>query len=115
VQERVRLMVNRHNSSANEISLEEVERTLGLKIFWKLGNDYETVIRSINTGEPLILDRRGSAFAAGPQGAGRGDRRARRRHQREARRLAGIRRLFGVRRRRRMASERPAPVVADSS
>jgi pilus assembly protein CpaE len=63
VTEKVRLVVNRHNSSANEISLDEVERTLALKIFWKLGNDYETVIRSINTGEPLILDPRASAFA----------------------------------------------------
>jgi pilus assembly protein CpaE len=61
--ERVRLVINRHNSSANEISLAEVERTLGLPIFWKLGNDYETVIRSINTGEPLILDARVSEFA----------------------------------------------------
>jgi pilus assembly protein CpaE len=61
--EKVRLVVNRHNSSANEISLDEVERTLGLKIFWKLGNDYETVIRSINTGEPLVLEARSSDFA----------------------------------------------------
>jgi pilus assembly protein CpaE len=63
MEEKLRLVVNRHNSSANEISLDEVERTLGLKIYWKLGNDYETVIRAINTGEPLILDGKGSTFA----------------------------------------------------
>ncbi len=61
--DRVRLVLNRHNASGNEIGPEEVERTLGLNIFWKLGNDYETVIRSINTGEPLILGAKGSAFA----------------------------------------------------
>jgi pilus assembly protein CpaE len=61
--DRVRLVINRHNSSANEISLSEVERTLGLNIFWKLSNDYEAVIRSINTGEPLMLDGKVSTFA----------------------------------------------------
>jgi pilus assembly protein CpaE len=63
VNDKLRLVVNRHNSSASEISLEEVERTLGLKIFWKLANDYEVVIRSINTGEPLILEAKNSTFA----------------------------------------------------
>jgi pilus assembly protein CpaE len=95
VGDRVRLLVNRHDSSANEISVEEVERTLGLKVFWKLSNDYETVIRSINTGEPLILDARASALArdiralgaeiTGLGGAGNGRRGA----------LGGLRRLFG--------------------
>jgi pilus assembly protein CpaE len=60
--ERVRLVVNRYNSAGTDIQLEEVERTLGLKIFWKLGNDYETALHAINTGEPLILDGKGSAL-----------------------------------------------------
>jgi pilus assembly protein CpaE len=56
MKERVRLVINRHDSRANEITLEEVERTLGMKVFWKLANDYEAVIHSINAGEPLILN-----------------------------------------------------------
>ena len=36
----VRLIVNRYNSE-RDISLGDVERTLGLKVFPTLGNDYE--------------------------------------------------------------------------
>jgi pilus assembly protein CpaE len=62
VSDKVRIIVNRHNSSATEISAAEVERALELQIFWKLSNDYEAVIRSINTGQPIALDGRGSAI-----------------------------------------------------
>jgi pilus assembly protein CpaE len=61
--DKVRLLVNRHNSTANEITEAEVEQTLGLKVFWKLSNDYQNVINSINLGEPLALDPKGSPFA----------------------------------------------------
>jgi hypothetical protein len=44
------------------ISLDEVHRTLGLDVHWKLSNDYETVINSINAGAPLMLNGRKSAF-----------------------------------------------------
>jgi pilus assembly protein CpaE len=62
VENRVRLVVNRFNS-ANEITLDEVEKTLGIKVFWKLANDYEVVMRSINSGEPLVLEGRDAGFA----------------------------------------------------
>jgi pilus assembly protein CpaE len=61
MKEKVRLVVNRHDSSVTEISADEVERTLGLSTYWRLGNDYETVIRSINSGEPLVLSANGSS------------------------------------------------------
>jgi pilus assembly protein CpaE len=95
LKERVRLVVNRYHPD-NPITLNEVERTLGMPVHWKLANDYETVIHAINSGEPLILNGRGSAFAANlralgaeitglkPSGAQPG-------------RLAGLRRFFGAR------------------
>lgn len=88
--ERVRLVVNRYHPD-NVISIEEVHRTLGLDVHWKLSNDYENVIYSINAGEPLMLSGRASPYrndlrALGAEIAGlqpAGDRRA-----------GGLRRLF---------------------
>jgi pilus assembly protein CpaE len=54
-EEHVRLIVNRYNS-ASDISLKDVEHTLGLPIFRALSNDYEGVSRSINTGKPIVLN-----------------------------------------------------------
>jgi pilus assembly protein CpaE len=53
-EDHVRLIVNRYNS-ASDISLKDVEHTLGLPIFRALSNDYEGVSRSINTGKPIVL------------------------------------------------------------
>src|SRR5690606_29788816 len=59
--ERVRLVVNRYHAN-DVISLEEVERTIGMPIFSTLSNDYESVIRSINSGQPVINNEK-SPFA----------------------------------------------------
>jgi pilus assembly protein CpaE len=53
-EDHIRLIVNRYNS-ASDISLKDVEHTLGLSIFRALSNDYEGVSRSINTGKPIVL------------------------------------------------------------
>lgn len=58
---RVRLIVNRYHPN-EVISLEEVERTLGMKVYATLANDYDAVIRSINSGQPVI-DNDKSPFA----------------------------------------------------
>jgi pilus assembly protein CpaE len=50
----VRLIVNRYNSS-NDISLRDVEQTIGLKVYRTLSNDFEGVSRSISTGKPIVL------------------------------------------------------------
>jgi pilus assembly protein CpaE len=50
----LRLVVNRYQSS-DPISLKEIERTLGLSVFWTLGNDFETVMNSINAGKPVVM------------------------------------------------------------
>jgi len=53
----VRLVVNRFQPD-NDITLDDVERSLGMEIYWTLPNDYDSVIYSINTGQPVILDER---------------------------------------------------------
>jgi pilus assembly protein CpaE len=63
LKERVKLVVNRYHPD-NAISLDEVQRTLGLDVHWKLSNDYENVIHAINSGEPLLASGRSSPFAA---------------------------------------------------
>ncbi len=51
----IRLIINRYNAD-NDISIEDVERTLGLKSYGKISNDYEAVISAINTGKPIVLN-----------------------------------------------------------
>jgi Flp pilus assembly CpaE family ATPase len=65
----IRLIVNRYNSD-NDISLRDVEHTLGLKVFRSLSNDYEGVTRSINTGKPIVLNG-DSKYGADLQALGR--------------------------------------------
>jgi pilus assembly protein CpaE len=54
--ERLRLVLNRYHDDGL-IRVEDIERTLGMKVFHTIGNDYDAVVRSINTGVPIILDR----------------------------------------------------------
>jgi len=54
-EEHIRLVVNRYNSE-NDITLEDVSRTLGMPVFRTLRNDYEEVSRSITTGKPIVLN-----------------------------------------------------------
>jgi len=51
----IRLVVNRYHPE-NDISLEDVQRTLGIAVFHSLSNDYEGVSRSISTGKPIVLN-----------------------------------------------------------
>lgn len=61
VEERLRLVLNRYESRGM-ISADEVESMLGLEIYWKLRNDYDSVLLAANTGEPVVLTQ-GSEFA----------------------------------------------------
>jgi Flp pilus assembly CpaE family ATPase len=65
----VRLIVNRYNA-ANDISLKDVEHTIGLKVYRTLSNDYEGVSRSISTGKPIVLSG-DSKYGADIQALGR--------------------------------------------
>jgi pilus assembly protein CpaE len=51
----IRLVVNRYHPE-NDISLDDVQRTLEMPVFSTLCNDYEGVSRSINTGTPIVLN-----------------------------------------------------------
>ena len=53
--EQIRLVVNRFQPES-QISLEDVQRTIGLKVFATIGNDYEALIQSINSGKPIVLN-----------------------------------------------------------
>ena len=48
-------MVNRYHPD-DDISLEDVEQTLGIAVYRTLSNDYEGVSRSISTGKPIVLN-----------------------------------------------------------
>lgn len=50
--DRLRLVVNRYHPD-DVISLDDVHRTVGLKVYWTLSNDYEAVSRAINSGNPV--------------------------------------------------------------
>jgi pilus assembly protein CpaE len=81
-EEQLRLIVNRYQADG-DISLDDVSRTLGLKVFWTVSNDYIAVVESINTGKPIVLNGNSAytrdikalgAQIAGlrPEGTGRG-------------------------------------------
>lgn len=53
--ERIRLLLNRFEKGG-EVTTKEVERSLGLPVYATLSNDYEAVIRSLNTGKPVVLN-----------------------------------------------------------
>lgn len=51
--EKIRLLVNRHEKSS-DISLEDVEQTLGTKVYKTVPNSFNAVAASVNQGIPLI-------------------------------------------------------------
>jgi len=57
----LRIVVNRYQQS-DPITLKEIEKTLGIPVYWTLANDYESVMNSINSGKPVVLSEK-SAFA----------------------------------------------------
>ncbi|MDX1673640.1 MAG: AAA family ATPase [Longimicrobiales bacterium] len=52
--ERLRLVVNRYNAKSL-VSLDDIEETLGIEVYWTLTNDFDSVITSISAGQPLVL------------------------------------------------------------
>jgi pilus assembly protein CpaE len=55
--DRIRLVVNRFQED-DLIPLKDVQSTLEIEAYSTLANDYESVIRSINSGKPVALDRK---------------------------------------------------------
>lgn len=65
--DRVRLVVNRY-AEEQEISRDDVERTLGLKVFATLAADTENAAHAINTGKPIALAAPSSRFVRDVKG-----------------------------------------------
>lgn len=59
---RIEVVVNRY-LKGQAATLEEVEKTLGCRIFWLFPNDFESTMESINRGTPLMRYNPRSAFA----------------------------------------------------
>jgi len=53
--ERIRLLLNRFEKGG-EVTTKEVERSIGLPVYSTLSNDFEAVMRSLNTGKPVVLN-----------------------------------------------------------
>lgn len=51
--ERIRMIVNRY-SKGGEISLEDIERTVGQKVAWTVPNSYVAAASSVNLGIPML-------------------------------------------------------------
>lgn len=60
--EKVRIIINRYHKKSI-ISLEEAEKSINKKIFWRIHNDYITTMAAINQGKPLSLVAGGSELA----------------------------------------------------
>jgi pilus assembly protein CpaE len=56
------LVINRYDPSG-EVTIPDIEKSLQLPVFATLANDYESVIASINTSKPVILNGKSSPYA----------------------------------------------------
>ncbi len=52
--DKVKILVNRYGLETGQISLKKAQDTIGREIFWKLPNDYRTMVEVRNNGVPLI-------------------------------------------------------------
>jgi pilus assembly protein CpaE len=51
--QKMEFVVNRYTKGGT-LSIEEVEKTLGKKIYWLFPNDFDDIVSSINRGAPLV-------------------------------------------------------------
>ena len=52
-EEKVRIVVNRYQKNSS-ISLDEFEKELDQKIFWKIPNDFRTATEALNQGKTFV-------------------------------------------------------------
>lgn len=62
----IRLIVNRY-SPDSEVTIEDLEQSVEMEVFWTVANDYGSVSYAINSGKPLIM-KPGSTCARELQG-----------------------------------------------
>ena len=53
--DKIRIVLNRMGIADNEISLNKALETIGRDVYWKLPNDYATMVESRNDGIPLCM------------------------------------------------------------
>jgi len=49
--EKIQVIINRY-AKKSDVTLEEAEKTLKTRIFWKVPNDYKFAVSAINNGKP---------------------------------------------------------------
>jgi pilus assembly protein CpaE len=54
LKDKIKIVVNRSGLENGQISLKKAQETIGGEIFWKLPNDYRTMVEMRNNGVPLI-------------------------------------------------------------
>ncbi len=52
--DKIKLILNRHEKKSTDIRLEDLEQTMGMKIFRAIPNSYDAVAASVNQGVPII-------------------------------------------------------------
>ena len=57
--DKIKLILNRHEKST-DIRLEDLEQTMGMKVFRAIPNSYDAVAASVNQGVPIIKLSRGN-------------------------------------------------------
>jgi pilus assembly protein CpaE len=56
--DKIKVIVNRAGLDQNQIGLKKAQETIGRDIFWKIPNDYRTMVEVRNNGVPLIEQAR---------------------------------------------------------
>jgi pilus assembly protein CpaE len=58
--DKIKLILNRYEKKTTDIRLEDLEQTMGMKIFRAIPNSYDAVAASVNQGVPIIKLSRGN-------------------------------------------------------
>jgi pilus assembly protein CpaE len=59
---RLHIAVNRYIKGGT-LSVEEVEKTLGRRIYWLFPNDFNDIVSSINRGIPIVKHQSSAPFS----------------------------------------------------
>ena len=58
--DKIKLILNRHEKKSTDIRLEDLEQTMGMKVFRAVPNSYDAAAASVNQGVPIIKLNRGN-------------------------------------------------------
>jgi pilus assembly protein CpaE len=63
--DKIKLILNRHEKKGADIRLEDLEQTMGMKVFRAIPNSYDAVAASVNQGVPIIKLSRSNPVSKG--------------------------------------------------